>query len=104
VKYRPLPKQVTIKKSNIDGLGLFAISHIDKDTILGLTHISNNKFDNGFIRTPLGGFINHSATPNAKLISCAESREIECGTLMLQTIKDIAIGEEILVTYRMYSV
>jgi SET domain-containing protein len=104
MKYRPLPKQVTIKKSSIDGLGLFAIKNIQANTILGITHISNKDYENGFLRTPLGGFINHSTNANSKLISCGDSREIECGILKLQTILDIKSGEEILLTYRMYKV
>jgi len=104
MSYRPLPKQVTIKKSSIDGLGLFATQNIQANTILGITHISNKKYLNGFIRTALGGFINHSETANSKLISCADSRDIECGTLFLKTIQDIQAGQEILLTYKMYEV
>lgn len=104
MKYRPLPKQVTIKKSSIDGLGLFAIKNIQANTILGITHISNKDYENGFLRTPLGGFINHSTNANSKLISCADSRDIECGTLFLKTIKNIEQGQEILLTYKMYEV
>ena len=104
MNYKPLPKQVTIKKSSIDGLGLFAIKNIKKDTILGITHISNKEYQNGYIRTPLGGFINHSKKPNAKLIGCGDSRDIDCGILKLQTISDIKSGEEISITYRMYKV
>jgi SET domain-containing protein len=104
MNYKPLPKQVTIKKSSIDGLGLFAIKNIKKDTILGITHISNKEYQNGYIRTPLGGFINHSKKPNAKLIGCGDSRDIDCGTLFLKTIQDIEAGQEILLTYKMYEV
>ena len=104
MKYRPLPEEVTIKKSNIDGLGLFASKDIKANTDLGVTHISNSKYPNGYIRTPLGGFINHSNNPNAKIKGCAESRDIECGTLMLQTIRDINKNEEILLRYNMYEV
>jgi len=104
MSYRPLPKQVTIKKSLVDGLGLFATQNIQANTILGITHISNKDYENGFLRTPLGGFINHSTNPNSKLISCGDSREIECGILKLQTILDIKSGEEILLTYKMYEV
>ena len=64
--YKPLPKEVTIKKSNIDGLGLFATTKIKTKTILGITHISNQSYENGFIRTHLGGFINHSDNPNSQ--------------------------------------
>ena len=41
--YRPLPNNVTIKKSNIEGLGLFAVENIRKGKVLGLTHYVNRK-------------------------------------------------------------
>ena len=54
--YRPLPKELTIAKSKIEGLGLFASKDIKKGVILGISHVRDNRFENGFIRTPLGGF------------------------------------------------
>ena len=33
------------------------------NTFIGLTHIQDKNFDNGYIRTPLGGFYNHSNDP-----------------------------------------
>ena len=41
VKYRPLPDCLTIKKSNIEGLGLFATKRIEALVNLGMTHIKN---------------------------------------------------------------
>ena len=46
--YRPLPKEVTIKQSGIEGLGLFAVEDIKSDTDLGLTHIIDIASENGF--------------------------------------------------------
>ena len=57
--YKPLPESLTIKKSGIHELGLFADQDINQATNLGVTHI---KIDDKIIRTPLGGFINHSNT------------------------------------------
>ena len=62
--YRPLPKQLTIKNSVIEGLGLFATEDIKKNSYIGVTHIRDEQFDNKYIRTPLGGFYNHSNNPN----------------------------------------
>ncbi len=62
--YRPLPKQLTIKNSPIEGLGLYAIEDIKKNTFIGVTHIRDEQFENKYIRTPLGGFYNHSNNPN----------------------------------------
>ena len=62
--YRPLPKQLTIKNSAIEGLGLFATEDIKKHSFIGVTHIRDEQFENKYIRTPIGGFYNHSNEPN----------------------------------------
>ena len=62
--YKPLPKCLTIKKSPIEGLGLYATANIKANSFIGLTHIQNKDFENGYVRTPLGGFYNHSNEPN----------------------------------------
>ena len=61
--YRPLPDGLTIKNSPIEGLGLFATIKIKKNTFIGVTHIRDEQFENKYIRTPLGGFYNHSNDP-----------------------------------------
>ena len=61
--YRPLPKQLTIKNSPIEGLGLFATTSIKSNSFIGVTHIRDEQFENKYIRTPLGGFYNHSNNP-----------------------------------------
>jgi len=62
--YRPLPKGLTIKNSPIEGLGLYAKVDIKNNVFLGVTHIRDEQFENKYIRTPLGGFYNHSNNPN----------------------------------------
>ena len=62
--YKPLPKTLTIKNSPIEGLGLFATEDIKKNSFIGITHIRDEQFENKYIRTPLGGFYNHSNEPN----------------------------------------
>ena len=94
IEYRPLPDYWTIKDSDIDGLGLFAIEDISKDTTIGVTH---HFLWEGVARTPLGGFINHSNEPNCILDRIiAESH--------LRTTSNIKAGEEITLSYEMYSV
>ena len=61
--YRPLPKQLTIKNSSIEGLGLFATEDIKSNSFIGVTHVRDEQFENKYIRTPLGGFYNHSNEP-----------------------------------------
>ena len=96
--YKPLLKNLTIKKSSIEGLGVFATEDINKHTILGVSHIQESKAENGYWRTPIGGFINHSINPN-----CKKSENKFTKNLYLKTIKNIKKGEELTVYYTLYS-
>ena len=93
--YRPLPSYLTIKPSSVEGLGLFAVEPILKSTNIGISHVKDVHFQNGHIRTPLGGFINHSDTPNCKTLK--EGRLVS-----IITLTDIKEGEEITLKYTMY--
>ena len=62
--YRPLPDGLTIKNSPIEGLGLFSNIDIKINSFIGVTHIRDEQFENKYIRTPVGGFYNHSNEPN----------------------------------------
>ena len=64
MNYKPLLDCLTIKESNIEGLGLFAIEKIPAGRFLGIGWIKAELAHNGVWRTPLGGFINHSDIPN----------------------------------------
>ncbi len=97
MSYNPLPDFLTINKSNIQGLGLFAISKIEKGRKIGITHIFNESFENNYIRTPLGGFINHSSNPNCEL------KELDNKYLILYSISEINENEEITLKYKMYT-
>ena len=100
--YKPLPESVTIKQSGINGLGLFADQDIKQGTNLGTTHI---KMDKDIIRTPLGGFINHSNTPNCVKVELhANGTEPYRKKWNLVTTQDIKKGEEITLRYTFYSV
>ena len=92
--YRPLPASLTIKQSEIEGLGLFATQDILSHMVLGVSHY---KIGRGYIRTPLGGFINHSDTPN-----CEKWEENQ--RYYMKTIKPIKKGEELFLKYTFYSV
>ena len=96
--YRPLPKQVTIKQSEIEGLGLYSTESLYPGQYLGITHVSNDRFENGYIRTPLGGFINHSDTPN-----CEVRKDVD-SNLMLFTLRQILPNEELTLKYNLYEV
>ena len=100
--YKPLPKTVAVKESPIHGYGLFAIDNIPYATDLGISHVFAVGFHNNYIRTPLGGFINHSDTPNCHKVQSHEDSALTY--YILQTTKDIKKGEELTVTYTIYTV
>jgi SET domain-containing protein len=93
MNYKPLPDSLTIKKSNIQGLGLFAVKTIAKNTDLGMIHFSYGEL---LIRTPLGGFINYSLKPNCKKIDLDQEWH-------LKTLIDIKKDEELTLKYTMYN-
>ena len=87
--YKPLPSGVTIGNSKIQGLGLFSTTLFSTNTILGISH---HIVEYDIIRTPLGGFVNHSLKPNCELV--------ENGTqYILRTIGSILPGDELTVKY-----
>ena len=94
--YKPLPDSLEVKESPIEGLGLFAKTNIKKHFDCGMSHIKVPIIC-GFIRTSLGGFLNHSDTPNCQKI------EVD-GKYYLQTLKDIKKGEELTLKYTLYKV
>ena len=120
--YRRLPKSLTIKDSKIDGLGLFSKTKIQKNSFIGITHVKHNDFQDMYIRTPLGGFYNHSKNPNVTKISSDTLPKYDFGQnieikikesledknnnklkyFYLVSLKDIEPGEEILAKYTFY--
>ena len=92
--YKPLPDSLSVVKSNIHGYGLFALEDIPSGTELGITH--HHLWDE-VVRTPLGGFINHSNNPNCRL-------ERVIATSVLYTTIPIKKEEELTLTYKMYKV
>ena len=92
--YRPLPEGLTIKESTIDGLGLHSTQDFDAGHKFGETHVLVHSRDrHEWIRTPLGGFINHSDDPNCFITT-------DSGDRTMYAIKPIKAGEEITVYYR----
>ena len=130
--YKPLPNCLTIKRSPIEGLGLFATAHIKANSFIGLTHIQYKDFENGYIRTPLGGFYNHSNEPNVRRVVSDFLPKLKCGDLIDESLdvskipdgkvnrenlypniegrymfivstRDIKIGEELTANYNLYT-
>ena len=100
--YKPLPHneciKLTIEKSKVQGLGLFTQLFAPKGVNFGVSHI---KIKNEIIRTPLGGFVNHSDDPNCEKIKLHDKDYIKYN---LVTIKDIEGGEELTVKYTFYDI
>ena len=97
--YKPLPKGVTVKNSEVEGLGLFATKNIPDDTVLGIVHVLDKNFPHGAIRTALGAFYNHSEKPN-----CMNLKGFwhQIPVRYLCTIKEIKAGEELTAKYTLY--
>ena len=100
--YNPLPKAVTLKKSDIHGYGLFATEDIPEDTILGISHVYHDLFPDGWIRTPLGGFYNHSETPNCELVTNNMDEGFLTEIKLLKTLVNISIHTELTCTYTLW--
>tara|TARA_R110000824_G_scaffold360012_1_gene547695 strand:- start:141 stop:455 length:315 start_codon:yes stop_codon:yes gene_type:complete len=103
--YKPLPESLTIQQSGIDGLGLFAKEGIAQGKNFGMSHI---KLNGNIVRTPLGGFINHSNTPNVVKVEMLMTNEgkikFNYKKWNLITLRDIKKGEELTVAYTFYNV
>ena len=97
--YKPLPESVTIKPSDINGLGLFATEGIGQGTSVGTTHI---KVNDEIIRTPLGGFINHSDEGNCVKTELRDERYTKKWNLI--TLRNIKEGEELTLKYTFYKI
>jgi hypothetical protein len=100
--YKPLPDSLTIKQSGIDGLGLFAKEGIGQGTNLGMSHV---EIEDTIIRTPLGGFINHSDDANCVKVELRMTNDkFNYKKWNLVALQDIKEGEELTVRYTFYKV
>ena len=100
--YKPLPDTLTIKTSQVDGLGLFAKEDIGQGTNLGMSHV---EIEDTIIRTPLGGFINHSGDANCVKVELRMTNEkFDYKKWNLVVLQDIKEGEELTVKYTFYNV
>ena len=92
--YTPLSHGLTIQPAS-HGLGLVATETIPAGTFLGISHIWEVQRSE-WIRTPLGGFINHSDKPNAK-----GDNRIKDGVdyRILIITEDVKAGDEITFFY-----
>ena len=95
VNYKPLPDFLTVKPSTIHGLGVFATQTIEEGATIGITHVTYKGAEDGYLRTPLGGFGNHSDEPNCFKFFLDNAWH-------LCTNRKIKVGEEITWKYSLY--
>ena len=105
--YKPLPDGLTINISAIHELGLFTKKYILKGTNLGISHL---KINNMLVRTPLGGFVNHSDNPNCmkikSTISNIDDPDIKFDYIKynLITLEHIKENTELTLKYTFYNI
>ena len=105
--YKPLPKELTLGESEIHDIGLFAKEDIVGGTNLGISHIELGKM---IIRTPLGGFVNHSETPNCVKVESQTRQRVtplydhDFTKWDLVTLRDIEEGDELTLRYTFYRI
>ena len=119
MSYKPLPDNLTIKESPIHGLGVFATEDIEEYLYIesegehfpykNWIHPSHMLIKNGhfpaykyLIRLEIGGFINHSNTPNVTLeeyINDMTKQNHNIKLYGIQPLRDIKVGEELTLDY-----
>ena len=98
--YNPLPEYLTIGPSDIHGVGILAKEDIPGEVVIGISHVYDPEFQHNFIRTPLGGFINHSEKANCELIEDNHDYHYK----KLKTLHKIEAGQELTLKYRLYDI
>ena len=95
--YNPLPSGIVVADSGIDGQGLFTTKRFVAGTELGISHY---RIDGELIRTPLGGFINHSENPNCIKNQVRIKPYYDKWNLVV--VEDIEEGSELTLKYTWY--
>ena len=96
-QYNPLPSGIVVADSQISGQGLFTTRRLVMGTTLGISHY---RIDGEYIRTPLGGFINHADEPNCQRSQIRVKPGFDKWSIM--TLDDIEEGCELTLKYKLY--
>jgi len=97
-EYRPLPSGIVVADSGIAGQGLFTTRRLVMGTMLGISHY---RIEGRYIRTPLGGFINHADEPNCERVQVRIKPGLDRWNVTV--IEDIEEGEELTLKYKLYN-
>ena len=99
--YKPLPIYLKVLPSDIHGYGLFTDAYVEKGWVIGITHVKHQLFPQGWLRTPLGGFYNHSDKPNCILVdgTLTDGTEVK----RLKALKTLAPDTELTTEYSLYA-
>jgi hypothetical protein len=95
--YTPLPFGLMIADSAINGQGVFTTRRLVKGISLGISHY---RIDENYIRTPLGGFINHSEEPNCHRSQARIKEGFD--KWFITVMEDIEEGDELTLKYILY--
>ena len=112
-QYQPLPSGLTVADSRISGQGLFTTRKLVAGTDLGMSHVELGKL---LLRTPMGGFINHSINPNCVKVKSLLTRQewnhrtnlpddkydLNFTKWSIMVLDDIDEGEELTLKYKLY--
>ena len=100
--YKPLPKELRLGFSDIHDIGVFAKEDIPRATSFGMTHFQIGDI---LMRTPLGGFLNHSDHPNCEKVKLKFKKpDYMFNKWNLIILEDIKEGEELTLKYTFYNV
>ncbi len=105
--YKHLPKELRLGFSKIHDIGVFTKAKIKRGHEFGICHF---KIGKEIIRTPLGGFLNHSDDPNCSKSMFRVTNNTDLAVKMdykawrLYAIEDIKAGEELTLTYTFYKI
>ena len=94
--YKPLPDFIDVRKSNIEGLGLFAKEDIEEGIDLGMSHLKVPIIQ-GYVRTAIGSFLNHSKQNNCYLEQQLDWDDYRAYNVI--TARGIKKGEELTLDY-----
>jgi len=100
--YKPLPSYIEVRETLKKGKGIFTTKELHKEDIIGITHYESRKedkhlFHKGLVRLVLGAMVNHSSTPNCRLI-----QKDNCYYLQVRN-PTILPNTELCINYELYS-